>query len=111
MSDPSRYKQILFSIFQFFQIAFPAELDMSPFLSHARNGPRPETSQHNIYSLYAVTNHVGSMDSGHYTAFVRQQRGKWYKCDDHQITRASLTDVLASEGYQLFYHKQLLQYE
>lgn len=51
------------------------------------------------------------MATGHYTAFIRQQRGQWFKCDDNFITRANLTDVLASEGYQLFYHKQRLDYE
>jgi len=84
---------------------------MSPFVSHARNNPRVESSQSNIYSLYAVTNHMGTTDCGHYTAYVKHHREEWFKCDDHQITRASLSDVLASEGYQLFYHKQSVLYE
>ena len=50
------------------------------------------------YSLFAVVNHVGSLDAGHYTAFVRQHRDQWYKCDDHLITRATIKDVLNSEG-------------
>lgn len=51
------------------------------------------------YSLFAVVNHVGSLDAGHYTAFVRQHRDQWYKCDDHMITRATIQDVLQSEGW------------
>jgi ubiquitin carboxyl-terminal hydrolase 22/27/51 len=50
------------------------------------------------YSLFAVINHIGSLDAGHYTAFIRQQRDHWFKCDDHLITRANLREVLDSEG-------------
>lgn len=54
------------------------------------------------YSLFAVINHEGSLETGHYTAFIRQQRDQWFKCDDHLITRARLKDVLTSEGYSFF---------
>lgn len=51
------------------------------------------------YSLYAVINHVGTLDAGHYTAYVRHQKDIWVKCDDHIITTATLKQVLDSEGY------------
>lgn len=50
------------------------------------------------YSLFAVINHSGSLDAGHYTAFIRQQHDHWFKCDDHLITKANLQEVLDSEG-------------
>lgn len=50
------------------------------------------------YSLYAVINHVGTLDAGHYTAYVRHQKDIWVKCDDHIITTATLKQVLDSEG-------------
>ena len=50
------------------------------------------------YSLFAVINHVGTIEAGHYTAFIRQHRDHWFKCDDHLITQADLRDVLQSEG-------------
>jgi len=65
----------------------------------------------NKYALFAVVNHQGTIEGGHYTCFVRQQNGQWFKCDDHLITKASLSDVLNSEGYLLFYHKQFLEYD
>lgn len=81
------------------KISFPEMLDMTPFMS------RPKTTQmcpippDNRYSLFAVINHLGdAMDSGHYTAYIRQQTDYWYKCDDDEITRTGLQDVLASEG-------------
>ena len=50
------------------------------------------------YSLFAVVNHSGTIESGHYTAFIRQQSNQWFKCDDHLITKASVQEVLDSEG-------------
>ena len=50
------------------------------------------------YSLYAVVNHRGTADSGHYTCFIRQHKDHWFRCEDHLLTRASLREVLLSEG-------------
>lgn len=74
-------------------ISFPSELDMRPFMSKITDG-----SGDFRYSLYAVINHVGSLDAGHYTAYVRHQKDNWVKCDDHIITTATLKKVLESEG-------------
>ncbi|XP_054282404.1 ubiquitin carboxyl-terminal hydrolase 22-like [Macrosteles quadrilineatus] len=96
------------------EVVFPQELDMSPFMSHKRNthvSHIPSTLEDYRYSLFAVINHEGSLDTGHYTAYIRQQHRHWYKCDDHMITRAHISQVLDSEGYLLFYHKQILEYE
>ncbi|XP_068914440.1 ubiquitin carboxyl-terminal hydrolase nonstop [Tenebrio molitor] len=91
-------------------ISFPEMLDMTPFMSRSKNeSPFPSD---NRYSLFAVINHLGnSINAGHYTAYVRQLQDYWYKCDDHVITRATLKEVLDSEGYLLFYHKHVLEYD
>lgn len=57
------------------------------------------------YCLFAVVNHSGTIETGHFTAYIRQCRDQWFKCDDHLITRANVQEVLQSEGYLLFYHK------
>jgi ubiquitin carboxyl-terminal hydrolase 22/27/51 len=44
-------------------------------------------------------NHSGTIETGHYTAFIRQHRDQWFKCDDHLIVRASVQEVLDSEGF------------
>lgn len=64
----------------------------------------------NVYSLFAVVNHHGTFQHGHYTSFVRlaQPGGQWFLCDDESIHMASSTDVLESEGYMLFYIKRRL---
>lgn len=68
----------------------------------ATSAPDDENSK---YCLFAVVNHSGTIETGHYTAYIRQCRDQWFKCDDHLITRASVQEVLQSEGYLLFYHK------
>ncbi|ELU07196.1 hypothetical protein CAPTEDRAFT_18184 [Capitella teleta] len=104
-------------------VSFPEELDMTPFMSASRdnnNGYSHQVIQEaasgltseNKYSLYAVVNHRGTADTGHYTCFIRQHKSHWFRCEDHLITKASLDyEVLKSEGYLLFYHKQILDYE
>ncbi|CAG9770360.1 unnamed protein product [Ceutorhynchus assimilis] len=91
-------------------INFPDILDMTPFMTKKKK--KSPFSTDNRYSLFAVINHSGdSANEGHYIAFVRQHYNYWYKCNDEVITQVTLKDVLASEGYILFYHKQVLGYE
>lgn len=45
-----------------------------------------------------MVNHQGTLESGHYTSFIRQHKDQWFKCDDAIITKASIADVLDSEG-------------
>ncbi|XP_029067781.1 ubiquitin carboxyl-terminal hydrolase 22 isoform X2 [Monodon monoceros] len=100
-------------------VSFPLELDMTPFMASSKenrmNGqyqqPVDSLSNDNKYSLFAVVNHQGTLESGHYTSFIRQHKDQWFKCDDAIITKAGIADVLDSEGYLLFYHKQFLEYE
>lgn len=109
-------------------ISFPLYLDMSPFVASRRAKNYSNNSNNNNtastqtqsssdshiatiegenckYYLFAVVNHSGTIETGHYTAYIRQCRDQWFKCDDHLITRASVQEVLQSEGYLLFYHK------
>ncbi|XP_045065691.1 ubiquitin carboxyl-terminal hydrolase 22-like isoform X3 [Coregonus clupeaformis] len=99
-------------------VSFPLELDMTPFMASSKenrmNGQYQQSVDvfnDNKYSLFAVVNHQGTLESGHYTTFIRQHKDQWFKCDDAVITKASIKDVLDSEGYLLFYHKQFLEYE
>ena len=63
-----------------------------------------------MYTLFAVINHIGNIEAGHYTSYIRVHRDRWYRCNDHQIVPSTIEDVLASEGYLLFYQKQTLEY-
>lgn len=58
------------------------------------------------YSLYAISNHYGTMDGGHYTAFCKNAtQNKWYKYDDQTVTEVSPSQVKSqnASAYLLFY--------
>ncbi|KAG6850667.1 hypothetical protein H0H93_010395 [Arthromyces matolae] len=55
------------------------------------------------YDLYAVTNHRGELNSGHYTAYV-QLGGDWRSISDERISALS-TPVVTNEAYVLFYKR------
>lgn len=65
----------------------------------------PSTVTHR---LVAMINHHGStMNSGHYTAFVRDvTSGVWYLVDDSIVTRASEQVSAGTDAYVLLYEKQ-----
>ena len=92
-------------------VAFPFELVMGPYASsaalRARFGNRSAgewaTAGGDRYDLFAVVVHSGGMDSGHYIAYVQWQ-GAWFRCDDHQVSRADPVTVAAAQAYLLFYH-------
>lgn len=48
-----------------------------------------------IYDLTAVIRHLGTTDSGHYVAYVRNPLTlTWFRCDDSQSERVKLSEVL-----------------
>ncbi|XP_071553488.1 uncharacterized protein [Temnothorax nylanderi] len=58
------------------------------------------------YSLYAISNHYGTMDGGHYTAYCKNAtQNKWYKYDDQTVTEVSPSQVKSqnTSAYLLFY--------
>ena len=57
-----------------------------------------------IYDLQALVEHRGSLNGGHYVAYVKSGLDdKWYEYDDSIVRRVSEPDVLRCEGYMLFY--------
>ena len=59
-------------------ISFPLQLNMLPYLSAVRGNQtsaEQELSDSGAfqYELFAVINHYGGMESGHYTTFVRHR--------------------------------------
>ncbi|KAJ4455776.1 putative Ubiquitin carboxyl-terminal hydrolase 23 [Paratrimastix pyriformis] len=76
-------------------IAFPEELDLSPFLT------RPAPAR---YDLYGVLIHSGStVHSGHYYSYVKSGAGVWHCMDDDMVRPVSVQEVLESGAYMLFY--------
>lgn len=58
----------------------------------------------NSYDLYAVSNHFGSLNGGHYTASVRNGfGGKWHYFDDSRVTTITEKEAVTRAAYNLFY--------
>ena len=58
----------------------------------------------NIYNLYGICNHIGSINSGHYTATIKNNNN-WYNYDDTNITLVNPNKIITNKAYCLFYQK------
>jgi ubiquitin C-terminal hydrolase len=58
-----------------------------------------------VYDLYAVSNHYGSTDFGHYTAFALNG-GVWYKFDDSSVYKVDEPQICSTAAYVLFYKRK-----
>ncbi|MQL85326.1 hypothetical protein Taro_017852, partial [Colocasia esculenta] len=64
------------------------------------------SSQRQLYELYALSNHYGSMASGHYTAHIKlPEENRWYNFDDSHISPINEEDVKSAAAYVLFYRR------
>ncbi|EPQ56117.1 hypothetical protein GLOTRDRAFT_137950 [Gloeophyllum trabeum ATCC 11539] len=78
-----------------------SQMDGGQHLS--RDDPRVQLPPYK-YDLYGVTNHFGSLSSGHYTAFIAS-RGGWLYCDDSRVTTADPKEVVGKPAYVLYYKR------
>jgi ubiquitin carboxyl-terminal hydrolase 8 len=60
----------------------------------------------NVYDLMGVSNHVGSLQGGHYFAYCRMDDGNWYNFNDTSVSRISENEVVTEKAYCLFYMKK-----
>uniref|UniRef100_A0A8B9G8R5 ubiquitinyl hydrolase 1 n=1 Tax=Amazona collaria TaxID=241587 RepID=A0A8B9G8R5_9PSIT len=81
-------------------VRFPLRgLDMAP---HVAAPPRDS-----LYDLYAVCNHHGSLQSGHYTAYCcNALDGQWYSYDDSRVEGVPEAEVSTRSAYILFYQRR-----
>ncbi|KAJ8364124.1 hypothetical protein SKAU_G00129550 [Synaphobranchus kaupii] len=60
-----------------------------------------------LYDLYAVCNHHGTMQGGHYTAYCKNSiDGQWYCFDDSDVQPISDDAVCKQTAYILFYQRR-----
>ncbi|XP_078097239.1 ubiquitin carboxyl-terminal hydrolase 8 isoform X2 [Mustelus asterias] len=79
-------------------VDFPLEnLDLTNYII----GPRNNVKR---YNLFAVSNHYGGLDGGHYTAYCKNAvKQRWFKFDDQDVSEISASSVRSSATYILFY--------
>uniref|UniRef100_A0A9J8DLM9 Ubiquitin carboxyl-terminal hydrolase n=1 Tax=Cyprinus carpio carpio TaxID=630221 RepID=A0A9J8DLM9_CYPCA len=79
-------------------VDFPLDnLDLSQYVI----GPKHTLKK---YNLYAVSNHYGGLDGGHYTAYCKNPlKQRWFKFDDHEVSDVSASSVRSAAAYIFFY--------
>ncbi|XP_063312103.1 ubiquitin carboxyl-terminal hydrolase 43 isoform X2 [Pelobates fuscus] len=76
---------------------------LSPWASYQMENGQPGV----FYDLYAVCNHHGSLQGGHYTAYCRNSLdARWYSYDDSNVEHVEDDDVCTRGAYLLFYQKR-----
>jgi|JI10StandDraft_1071094.scaffolds.fasta_scaffold109524_7 ubiquitin C-terminal hydrolase len=70
------------------------------------------SEESNIYDLYAISNHMGSLYGGHYTAHCKNSLdGRWYEFNDSSVGRTNESHLVCSSAYVLFYRRRGLTSE
>lgn len=80
-------------------VNFPiAKLDLSAYMLDRGMGAQ--------YELFAVSNHMGGVGGGHYTATCRNaQDHKWYSFNDSHVSPTTSGQALGPAAYVLFYRR------
>jgi len=82
------------------KVNFPFELNLASFAANSHGTPK----QSPIYSLYAVSNHMGGTHGGHYTAYCRHpDTDRWHVYNDSRVSEISSNKLVSSSAYVLFY--------
>ena len=60
-----------------------------------------------VYDLYAVSNHFGSLNGGHYTAFAKNPiYQRWFEFDDSDVSKHDPAKSVTKAAYVLFYKRR-----
>lgn len=58
------------------------------------------------YSLFAICNHVGNTQIGHYYSYCRNIDNNWYHFDDDSVKIINKNEIITNKAYCLFYQKK-----
>jgi ubiquitin C-terminal hydrolase len=86
-------------------IDFPlSDLNLSHYVTQTNDKDMDESA---MYDLVAVSNHTGSLVSGHYTTYARNVGNKrWYSFNDEIFREIDKKDIVTKNAYILVYVKQ-----
>jgi len=90
-------------------VSYPMILDLTPFCSRDADkseGVFDEEGQV-LYSLYGIVEHSGSMNWGHYVAYVKSSEceKRWFHISDSSVSVTSYNRVTSVDAYILFYER------
>jgi ubiquitin carboxyl-terminal hydrolase 4/11/15 len=81
-------------------VDFPQEIDMRSFVL----GPQKEQEEPLMYRLYGVSNHMGGLGGGHYTAYGLHG-DQWLEFNDSSVSKVEPSTVVSGDAYVLFYRR------
>jgi ubiquitin C-terminal hydrolase len=80
------------------------DLDLSQYVLN------PAEKLNAKYDLIAVSNHMGGLGGGHYTAHAKNTHDqKWHTFDDSCVTDIDENNVISKSAYVLIYQQQQQQ--
>ncbi|XP_030579045.1 uncharacterized protein LOC115775708 [Archocentrus centrarchus] len=86
-------------------VAFSMKLDLTPFLSSS-----VQNASYSSYHLYAVVNHTGHLNMGHYTALCHHASAQTWHCfDDSFVRELQDSQVQSPNAYMLLYSRKPFQ--
>jgi ubiquitin carboxyl-terminal hydrolase 22/27/51 len=94
-------------------IQFPLDLDLYPYSTTGLESSIPTKQNSNyMYTLYSVIVHHGTLNSGHYTCYIRKSGvvDQWFRFNDHIVTAVDWDEVRVCQAYMLFYIKKSFEY-
>ena len=59
------------------------------------------------YSLYGIGNHSGTINFGHYYAYIKLNNKTWYEFNDSSVHRIGNINTRSTNAYTLFYKKKI----
>ena len=78
------------------------DLDLKSYLSPGS----PDMNLESKYQLFAVSNHMGGLGGGHYTATARNWvNGKWLSFNDSNVSESEVQNADGRSAYVLFYER------
>ena len=79
-------------------VDFGLEIDLQPYTNQGNQGTPL------VYELFGVICHTGSLDTGHYTCYMKHSTGAWYHFDDSMVQRVGIENVKQTRtAYLLLY--------
>ena len=91
-------------------VKFPIEgLDMGKYIHYKEN--ENENNDY-IYDLFAVSNHDGDLNGGHYYAYCKNiYENKWFEFNDSCVSEINENNIVSKSAYVIFYKKRNSKYK
>lgn len=89
-------------------VSIPEALDLFEHtLQRGSNFDSPEEvlERHSMdYRLYGIVEHIGTMERGHYQAYVKHQ-STWFLANDSSMKKVTFEEVKKAKAYLVFYKR------